>query len=228
MPLLNRPGIDVSHVEFFVARSQMPRDVQLCAMRFRASPRTEHRSNALIVPFPIDAPAAARAHEVVRVGDLNDGYSELFLDLSRNFLTDHDDDDDNDHSSDASSSNAVDSSSLPTVRKVAVRVCADWNELLNFREKGFRLSKTLKPILQVSQTKSSTISIGDRFLFFFCFLFFSIIIPTVMHSLSVFWISIRSLRNSSSSLHSRFRFLMRSMMLYLFRLSLVHHLLRHL
>lgn len=167
MPLLNRAGVDVSHVEFFVARAQVPRDVQMCAMRFRASPRTEHRSNALIVPFPIDAPAAARAHDVVRVGDLNDGYSELFLDLSRNFLSDEDDDADDDNTSDAAVAPSS-SASLPNVRKVAVRVCADWNELLIFREKGFRLSKTLKPILQVRQ-----VAIDERFfLFFFNWLFF--------------------------------------------------------
>jgi hypothetical protein len=150
MPLLNRPGVDVSHLEFFVARAQVPRDVQLCAMRFRATPRTEHRTNALLVPFPTDAPAAARAQDVVRVGDLNDGYSELFLDLARNFIDDDDHaDDDDDESGTLAAPDDDTGVSLPCARKVAVRVCSDWNELLQFREKGFRLSKTLKPILQV-------------------------------------------------------------------------------
>lgn len=235
MPLLNRPGVDVSHLEFFVARAQIPRDVQLCAMRFRATPRTEHRTNALLVPFPTDAPAAARAQDVVRVGDLNDGYSELFLDLARNFLTtDRDDESDRDDDS-ATPLDVVEeqnTNALPCARKIAVRVCADWTELLQFREKNFRLSKTLKPILQVTSTQMCSharslhvIMCRQPCLFFFVLCSITIRMDTPL--LSVFS-TLSPMSRSSSSSRLRFQFRTKSTMLSLYLHSRVRHPLQHL
>jgi tetratricopeptide (TPR) repeat protein len=169
MPLLNRSGVSVSGVEFFVARSQSPRDVQLCAMRFTGVATA--RTNALIVPFPSDAPAAERV-EQVRVGDLRDGYSELFDDLARACAAD-DDADDGDESLSSARAPAPVPAPAPapvvaasgSARKVAVRVCADFEQLVEFREKGFRLSKTLKPLLQHYY--------ADGYAFVVCFLEFT-------------------------------------------------------